>query len=806
MPGGVQDAVARLTDLLGPIKAAENPVERERIPGTMSVVHLCVLAIVFLFSTVNAESQQTKKTFTVADDIGLTLFGTATWPEGEIHFSSDDKYVAVLTERGRLDLNCPEESLNFYRANDIKGFLERPEISQPRSPVWVLTRCTYKERRNIAEWSWLPDSSGVVFLERTSNGNQRMVVADVQKRAIKPLTFEAETVKGFQMRDRNHFVYTVADRSGCEKWKGEMEKPAVVGTGHTSVELLFPGDQKCEFLGREKHWAVVGTKKFQVKEIGTLSPDGRSMVANVPTIDVPQSWEALYPPPPFNPFAAYDFRIHAGHHDPEHEKSGMGVYQYVQIDLATGSAKSLTGAPNSEAAGWFWAGGLPSWSNDGRAVLLPHTFVKSSDNKPSRPCVAVVDLSSDTASCVEVLKARTEKGVEEGYHHIDDSRFVGGDRRRVIVAFTDPNDETPSYTEYEQTSEGTWGIVKQAKGTPAGARGFDVIVEQGLNEPPKLIAKNEKISRVIWDPNPQLKNLELGDVSVFTWKDKQGREWEGGLYKPVGYVPGKRYPLVLQTHVFAKSLFMPAGGYTTANAARTFASAGIMVLQMANGKQDCPYGTLEEATCGIDMVESAVNKLVAEGLADPENVGMIGFSATCFQTMEVLTQSSLHLKAASITDGVMYDYLQYITSISASEDWFLDAAKSRMGAAPFGEGLQQWIKRSPGFSLERVSAALMVVGEGRPSLLSMLQPYAGLRALQKPTELVLLNTDEHELTNPALRMASQQGSVDWFRFWLQGYEDPDPAKAEQYKRWRELKKLQAEAEKKTADSTGRVSP
>jgi len=77
-------------------------------------------------------------------------------------------------------------------------------------------------------------------------------------------------------------------------------------------------------------------------------------------------------------------------------------------------------------------------------------------------------------------------------------------------------------------------------------------------------------------------------------------------------------------------------------------------------------------------------------------------------------------------------------------------------------------------------------------LFSMLQPYAGLRALHKPTELVMLNTDEHVLTNPAMRMASQGGSVDWFRFWLQGYEDPDPAKAEQYKRWRELKKLQEE--------------
>ena len=44
-------------------------------------------------------------------------------------------------------------------------------------------------------------------------------------------------------------------------------------------------------------------------------------------------------------------------------------------------------------------------------------------------------------------------------------------------------------------------------------------------------------------------------------------------------------------------------------------------------------------------------------------------------------------------------------------------------------------------------------------------------------------------------MASQGGSVDWFRFWLQGYEDPDPAKAEQYKRWRGLRKMQSDNEK-----------
>ena len=82
----------------------------------------------------------------------------------------------------------------------------------------------------------------------------------------------------------------------------------------------------------------------------------------------------------------------------------------------------------------------------------------------------------------------------------------------------------------------------------------------------------------------------------------------------------------------------------------------------------------------------------------------------------------------------------------------------------------------------------------------MWQPFAGLRYLKKPVELVMINTDEHVITNPVERLASQGLSVEWFRFWLSGEEDPDPAKAEQYKRWRGLKKMQEENEKKFAEA------
>jgi dipeptidyl aminopeptidase/acylaminoacyl peptidase len=116
-------------------------------------------------------------------------------------------------------------------------------------------------------------------------------------------------------------------------------------------------------------------------------------------------------------------------------------------------------------------------------------------------------------------------------------------------------------------------------------------------------------------------------------------------------------------------------------------------------------------------------------------------------------------------------------------------ADSLIGAPPFGEGLQQWLKESPVFHMDRVTTPLMVVAAGRTGILGMWEPYAALRYMHKPVELIILNSDEHVLTNPAERMASQGGTLDWFRFWLQGYEDRDPSKAEQYDRWRKLRSL-----------------
>jgi len=763
------------------------------------IIPFLVVAITYLGGTRSAiaSAQQAKRPFTLADEIGLTLFGDPNGGAPAVHFSPDGNYFAVWTERGRLDLNRVEDSLSFYRSRDVENFLNRSDESQRPKPVWVVNRAA-KKGTIIHDWRWLCDSSGVAFLEPTTDNDLRLVLADLQKKTIEPLTSATEPIGSFDIRDRQHYVYAVADTPERDNMQAERYGPAIVGTGRYLTQLLFPEDLR--FLSRRQYlWAVVGGKRFEVKHDGApinpnglaLSPDGRSLVTKLSVSEVPVSWETLYPP------------LYTS--DPSRFHAGGTAHKYVRINLQTGSFQDLTDAPVSQDAGlWATVTDGPTWSSDGQEILLPGTFLKSRESAPSRPCIAVVDLPSNTRTCVEMLKGFTETGAEEGFHVVKSVRFAGADNSRIFVTFMDRREwSVEGYTEYRRMGDGTWQIAGSSKGEPRKEHtGLEVTVKEGINEPPLLVATNKQKSGVIWDPNPQLKNIELGEASVYTWKDKEGREQRGGLYKPSNYEAGQRYPLVIQTHGFPGSEFKPSGFFPTAFAARALAAAGIVVLQL--GERNCPYATPDAGSCAVSYYEAIANQLVSDGLVDGGRIGIIGFSHSCFTVMETLTTGSLRIKAASITDGVMVDYLQYMLFGPGPSPTGQDDSRSlsreydsSIGAPPFGEGLQLWLERSPGFHLDKVTAPLLVVGEGPASLLSMWQPYAGLRFLHKPVDLMMLNTDEHVLTNPAVRMASQGGSVDWFRFWLKGEEDPDPAKADQYVRWRALRKLQAVNKKVT---------
>lgn len=372
-------------------------------------------------------------------------------------------------------------------------------------------------------------------------------------------------------------------------------------------------------------------------------------------------------------------------------------------------------------------------------------------------------------------------GFELGYARLMEAGFIGERNDEVILKCINL-DGSPIQEKYARSADGSW---KPEAGAAQGITEFELKVVATFKDPPKLVATDARThkSRIVFDPNPQLKAIAIGEPELYNWQDQEGRDWRGVLFKPVDFHSGVKYPLVIQNHGFSEDRFAPSGAFPSAFVAEELASSGIMVLQV----RDCPgRGTPNEGPCNVEGYEAAVEKLSKDGLIDPAHLGIIGFSRTVYYVLEALTTSHLRFQAASITDGINVGYTDYLHA----SDTYRKEAEAIMGSAPVGSGLLAWIKNSPVFNLDKVTTPLRVVATRSGSLIEMWEPYALLEVMHKPVDLIVLDTEEHVITDPKIRLAAQGGNVDWFRFWLQDYEDPDPAKVEQYTRWRTMRESQ----------------
>jgi hypothetical protein len=68
-----------------------------------------------------------------------------------------------------------------------------------------------------------------------------------------------------------------------------------------------------------------------------------------------------------------------------------------------------------------------------------------------------------------------------------------------------------------------------------------------------------------------------------------------------------------------------------------------------------------------------------------------------------------------------------------------------------------------------------------------LEEVVALKEAGNPVEMVVYPDEGHIKWHPAHRASVYERNVDWLRFWLQDFEEKDPAKRRQYDRWRALR-------------------
>jgi hypothetical protein len=761
--------------------------------------------------------------FSVRDSIELTTFNEPSEMEHEPKplFSPDGKHLLVVTTRGLILTDEVASTLSVFDTAAIRAFVDdrNPVKIEPRRVASVVgipnAFAANSYDALISDPRWAADSRHVYFLRQNATGDQELCEIDIHDGAVHRLTPMGYDVRKYAVSGKTTAATIsrpLSEEGGDPEVPGNIITPdARAITGLPLVTILFPGKiDPWQQIRRVSLWAasegapgriVPGADNDQldtgVTDMLAISPSSRFIVRLLPVASVPESW-ADYSPMDILP----ESRINPKDPDFVSPRNTLRLKTYAIIDLQSGKEIFRMNAPNSRPLG-FGILDKAVWSSDERRVLLTNTFLPlegTSDKEKElrlRPCVvAEVELPSREVRCIAFNHYLTEPHTSARPPWLRDVSF-GNDKDEVTLRYRGAAGkeleryrlrgdrwvlETPGESETQATDQ-------KSSETASEMIEPEITVRQSLNSTPILWAtdKSTHRSKPLWDPNPQLAAMKLGEASVYRWTDADGVEWTGGLVKPVGYVPGKRYPLVIQTHGFSGGIFKEVtdGAFTTGMAARPLASVGIMVLQVPDNRGP-EFATSAEAQRHVEGFRSAIAQLASDGLIDPKHVGIIGFSRTCWYVESALIKYPNLFAAATIADGVDESYMQYRLFAQEAESMVEEFDKINQ-AKPVGTGLQKWLSLADGFHLDRVETPLRIEAISPRSVLLEWEIYSSLQQEGKPVDLIYIPGGQHILQKPLERLASQQGNVDWFRFWLQGYEDPASQKRAQYIRWEGLK-------------------
>lgn len=297
--------------------------------------------------------------------------------------------------------------------------------------------------------------------------------------------------------------------------------------------------------------------------------------------------------------------------------------------------------------------------------------------------------------------------------------------------------------------------------------------------------------RTIVDLNPEFANLELGSITLLDGVNKYGDRWWAHLVKPLNFEPGKRYPLIVTTY---RTREFERGASGDENPIQVYAAHGFAVLSFDFGRRDYDNtpGDFERFLSWYESVEASIEMAIQAasemGVADLTRVGLAGYS----RGTEIVAYEITHTKLFRAVSGAAGDYSPYFYYMASRliQDNF---SRDGLGGWPEGKSKTNWKRLAPELNADRIDVPVLN-NDPDSEFLADLALYTSLRELGKPVELFIYPNELHVVNQPRHRYQIYERNLDWFRFWLKSEESPDPAKGEQYHRWRLLRQLQQKAQ------------
>lgn len=245
------------------------------------------------------------------------------------------------------------------------------------------------------------------------------------------------------------------------------------------------------------------------------------------------------------------------------------------------------------------------------------------------------------------------------------------------------------------------------------------------------------------DINPAFNSYRMGAGRLIEWRDLDGNNLQGALMLPSGYQKGKRYPLVVWVY----------GGDNGSDSIHQFGfQSGPFNSQLLATRGYSVFFPDAPQHLGTPMLDLAktvlpgVERVVAMGIADPDNVGIIGHSNGGYSVLSLIVQTQI-FRAAIDADG-MGDLMGMYGEMDGTGEAFgtsLEQAFDGLGGTPW-EVRERYIENSPVFYLDRVKTPLLIVQGDEDETVSPFlsdEVFVDLRRLGKEVEYVKYGGEGH---------------------------------------------------------------
>ena len=354
--------------------------------------------------------------------------------------------------------------------------------------------------------------------------------------------------------------------------------------------------------------------------------------------------------------------------------------------------------------------------------------------------------------------------------------FMAGERVFMRLYLLDP--ANGNVTRIGATPESIFGVSFADDGKAAAFAGFDRTT----------LTEIFRANLDSWEPQAVTKMTEqtagwkTGTREVIQWKSKDGVTIEGILWKPEGFESGRRYPLLVGIHGGPTATSRPVlvSGYVYPYL--QWLNKGALILEV-NYRGSAGYGekfrSLNVRNLGVgDMwdVESGVDYLIAQGLADPERVGAMGWSQGGYISA-FLTTNSMKFKAISVGAGISNWVTYYVnTDIHPFTRHYLKAT-------PWDD-MEIYRKTSPMTNIKKARTPTLIQhGEfdRRVPIPNAYELFQGLQDGGVEVKLIVYKGFGHGITKPKEQLVATWHNWQWFAEHIWNEDVVVPIKLEEAK-------------------------